>query len=117
LSTHPHGELSRGRVSYPPLALCPCPAGWSHHLVGPVHKVQSRIHGPPAFRPALSLDATREGPRRLVSDAWRAQFGTGRGGLPSRPDSPLPPGLYVWPPGAGDRPDAVWPALAHLLPG
>ena len=40
-----------------PLALCPRPSGRGHHLAYPVHDVQSGVHGPPAFRLALSPDA------------------------------------------------------------
>ena len=39
LSAHAQGHLSRRRVPDPPLALCPCPAGWAHHLAHPVHHV------------------------------------------------------------------------------
>ena len=42
LSTHPQGDLSRRRVPDPPLALCPCPSGWGHHLADPVHHVSVR---------------------------------------------------------------------------
>ena len=28
-----------GGVSHPPLALCPRPSGWAHHLAGAVHHV------------------------------------------------------------------------------
>jgi hypothetical protein len=47
------GELSRRRMPDASLALPPAPAGWSHHLAYPVHRVQSGVHGPPAFRLAL----------------------------------------------------------------
>jgi len=40
-----------------PLALCPGPPGWRHHLACPVHDMPSGIYGPAPFRLALSLDA------------------------------------------------------------
>jgi hypothetical protein len=46
----------------PSLALRPGPAGWSHHLAHPVYTVQSGLHGPPALRLTLSLNATRRRP-------------------------------------------------------
>src|SRR5215510_14459795 len=39
LSTRPQGHLSRGRVSHPPLALCPSPCAWDHDLADTVHDV------------------------------------------------------------------------------
>ena len=39
LSARPQGHLSRGRVSHTPLALCPSPCAWDHHLADPVHDV------------------------------------------------------------------------------
>ena len=48
----------RGRVPDAPLALRPCPAGWSHHLAPPVHHVSCGVHRPAALRLALSPDAS-----------------------------------------------------------
>src|SRR5499426_764366 len=94
LSAHTYGDLWRGR--------------WSHPLAHPVYKVQNRVHGPPAFRPSLSLDATRGGPRCPVGDAWRAEFGTMCGDWAYLAHGPLPPRLCVWPPESGHRADPVW---------
>src|SRR5215467_7205643 len=116
LSARPQGDLSRRRVSHTPLPLCPCPAGWAHHLAYPVHHVQSRLHGPPAFRPSLSLHAPRGGPRCPVGDAWRAEFGTVCGDWAYLAHGPLPPRLCVWPPESGHRADPVWAAPARLFP-
>ena len=81
LSAQTQGDLSRGRVPDAPLPLCPCPSGWGHHLAYPVHDVQSRVHGPPPLRLALSPDATGGGPRCPVGHAWGPQFGAVRGHL------------------------------------
>ena len=39
-----------GRLPHTPLPLCPCPAGWAHHLARPVHYVSRSVHGPAALR-------------------------------------------------------------------
>src|SRR5215471_2221249 len=108
LSTETQGHLQWRWVPDPSLALRPCPAGWAHHLAHPVHHVQSRLHGPPAFRPSLSLHAPRGGPRCPVGDAWRAEFGTVCGDWAYLAHGPLPPRLCVWPPESGHRADPVW---------
>ena len=105
------------RVPDAPLALCPCPPGWAHHLACPVHHVQSGVHGPAALRLALSPDAPGGGPRCPVGDAWRTQFGAVRGDLAYLAHGALSPGLCVWPPESGDGADPVWSAPARLFPG
>jgi hypothetical protein len=46
-----------GGLFHAPLALCPCAAGWGHHLADPVHDMSSGLHDPPAFHLALPPDA------------------------------------------------------------
>src|SRR5215217_6845704 len=72
---------------------------------------------PAPLRPPLSPDAPGGGPRCPVGHTRWPQFGAVRGNLPYLAHGPLSPGLCVWPPGAGDGPDAVWAALAHLFLG
>ena len=117
LSAQTQGDLSRRRVPDAPLALCPCPSGWGHHLAHPVHDVSSGVHGPAPLRLALSPDATGGGPRCPVGHAWRPQFGAVRGDLPYLADGALSPGLCVRPPESGDGADPVWAAAARLFPG
>ena len=112
-----HGDLSRGRVSDPPLALRPCPPGWSHHLAHPVCEVQSGVHGPPALRLTLSLDAPRRRPQRPVGDAWGAEFGAVCGDWSYLAYGALPPRLCVWTLESGSRADPVRSAAASIFPG
>src|SRR6266511_2186507 len=93
------------------------PSGWGDHLADTVYDVQSGIHGPPPFRPPLSSDATRGGPRCPVSDAWRAQFGTVRSPLPYLSHGALSPRLCVWSPESGPGAHPVWVATPHLFSG
>jgi hypothetical protein len=116
LSTRTQGDLSR-RVFDPPLPLCPCPLGWGHYLACPVHDVHSGVYSPPALRLTLSPDAPGGGPQCPVGNVRWTQFGTVYGALRYLPDGPLSPDLCVWPSWASDSTDAVWAALAHLLPG
>src|SRR5262245_43515286 len=117
LSARPQGDLSRRGVSHTPLPLCPCPAGWAHHLACPVHHVSRGVHGPAALRLALPSDATGRVSRCPVGHPWGPQFGAERGDLPYFPHGPLSVGLCVWPARSGDGAHPVWAALAHLLPG
>jgi hypothetical protein len=116
-SAPPQGQLQRGREPDAPLPLCPYPLGRPHHLAGPVHHMPSGVHGPPPLRLALSSDATGRGPRCLVGDPRRSEFGAVCGDLPCLPDGSLSPGMCFGPPGAGNGADAVWVTLAHVFPG
>src|SRR5262245_40592653 len=110
-------NLSRRRVPNPPLPLHPRPPRWGHYLASPMYEVQSRVHGPPALRIALSPDAPGGRARRPAGHPRGPQFGAVRGDLPSLPHGPLPPGLCVWPPEFGHRADPVRAAAAGLFPG
>src|SRR6266404_7304628 len=104
LSAHTQGALSRRWVPNPSLPLCPCPAGWCHHLAHPMYEVQSGVHRAPALRLALSPDATGGGSRCPVGHPWRPEFGTVRGDLPYLADGPLSPDLRSWPTECRDGP-------------
>src|SRR5215467_14014668 len=81
LSTETQGDLSRRRVPDAPLALCPPPCAWDHHLASPVYDVSRGVHRAPTLRLALSPDAPRGRSRCPRGDAGWAQFGTLRGAL------------------------------------
>src|SRR6266568_1379354 len=111
LAAATQGDLSGRWLLNPPLALSPRPPVWYHHLACPLYAGQSRVHGPPALRLALSPDAPGGGPRCRTGDAWGAQFGAVRRALPSlshaRQHGSLDAVLSGVPTGSG-------PAGAHL---
>src|SRR5919201_4749175 len=115
LPVETQSHLSWGWLSDPSLALCPCALGGSHHLAHPVHSRSCRVHRPTPLHLAVSPDASRGGPQRLIGDAWGAECGAVRDDLPYLPDGPLSPRVCLWPPGARDRADAMWAPLASLL--
>ena len=60
-----------------------------------MYEVQSRVHGPPALRLALSPDAPGGGTRCLTGDAWGAQFGAVRRDLPYLSHGALSRGVWT----------------------
>src|SRR4029450_2727956 len=100
-----------------PLALCPCPPGWRHHLADPMHHGQSRLHRPAAFYLALSPDTTRGRARCPLGHSWGPQFGTLCGALSYVPAGPLSSHLCVWPPEPSASADPVWGAAPGVFPG
>src|SRR5262249_11968145 len=112
LSARTQGDLHRWWVSDSTLPLCSDSIGRAHHLAHPVHLVQGGLYGLAAFRPPLSLDATRGGPRCPLGDAWRAEFGAVCGDWAYLAHGALPPRLCVWPPELGGRADPLWLAVA-----
>src|SRR5712692_497587 len=98
-------------------ALYACPSGWHLDLASPVYDMQSGVHRPPAFRPALSPDAPGGRPRCPVGYARWPQFGAVRGDLPYLAHGPLSPGLRTRTPEPGRGADTVWSAAACLFSG
>src|ERR671932_1076888 len=115
LSIETQSHLSWGWMSDAPLALCPCPPGWRHHLADPMYHVSCGVHRPAAFYLALPPDASGGGPGCTVGHARRPQFGAVRRALPSLPDGALSPGLRVWPPESRDRAHPMWIGAAGLF--
>src|SRR5215510_4304609 len=115
LSAHTHGHLSRRWVPDTALPLCPCPAGWSHHLAYPVYEVQSRVHRAAALRLTLPPDAPRGRSRCPVGHPWWPEFGAVRGDLPYLADGPLSPDLRSRPTERRDSPDPMWSAPAAIF--
>src|SRR5262249_3513686 len=117
LSAETQGPLQRRWGPDTPLALCPCPPGWRHHLAAPMHHVQSRLHRPAAFYLALPPDATGGRARCALGDPWRPELGAVCGVLSSLPDGPLSSHLGVRPSQSGHGAHPVWAAAPGVFPG
>src|SRR4029434_1991994 len=117
LSAEIQSHLSRRLVPDPSLPLCPCPAGWSHHLAHPMYEVQSGVHRATALRLELSSDATGGGSRCPDGYTRWAQLRVVCGHLPYLPHGSLSLGLRVWPPKSAHGAYPVWAAPAHLCFG
>ena len=108
----------RRRVPDAPLALCPCPPGWGHHLAC---SSAPRVKRCSPSCPTSSCAIARCVPRWPAMPCWprmgASVWSCARCIYHISPDGALSPGLCVRPPQSGHGADPVWSAAARLFPG